>query len=195
LPKALRRPQTCAIHSSSWISRRSKPGQCDSETLCELSSNFPLSRRGKHHLDARRNHRGEKAHVMPPNMIANCRGVLTSIASSAACSHYGSTDQLVANTLERVQLRPVPHEASMQAQRLLWSSERARHAEDFRCGSNWETLSTSRCLPLFSQERTLVCAPKYCADQLLWNLLGESPPKQPLVGAPCGMVTAAPPRS
>jgi hypothetical protein len=41
----------------------------------------------------------------------------------------------------------------------------------------------------------LVYAPKYCADQLLWNLLGESPPKQPMVGAACGMVTAAPPRS
>ena len=112
LPKALRRSQTCTIHSSSRISRRSKPGQCDSETLRELSSIFPCSRRGKHHLDARRNHRGEKAHVMPPNMIANCRVVLTtSIASSAACSHYGPTDQLVANTLERVQLRPVPNEA------------------------------------------------------------------------------------
>jgi len=38
-------------------------------------------------------------------------------------------------------------------------------------GSNWETLRTSRCLPLFAQERTLVITPqKYYADRMLWNV-------------------------
>lgn len=87
--------------------------------------------------------------------IAASSSRLVSRRHRAACAHHGPTDHLVANTLERVQLRPIrngarlplwtfPDQLSMQAQRLLWWSERARHAEDFRCGSFASILACPR---------------------------------------------------